>query len=457
MASNKEILEAQRFNRRRLITAFSSGMPHGKELPPTTPGRPLILGIVISLLILAGASVASFFSPVLPANWENSTLIVVKGTGARYFTINGTLRPVSNVTSARLLAEAGAFQISSVSPETIVGIPRGSAVGLIDIPDDVPASSALASEKWLSCPVGQATYTWVAGLPQGPESAQTALVQHGDDLYLVANGKRHKIAAQDKTSVSVALKLDALTPVHISAKWLALFQRGSDLLPLEIPNAGSPVAGMPAKLASAVKGTIIEVDEETETRAYIVTGNGTITRLSPTAKALYSASRSIEISGNPLKASVAELSELTVAPSNDIPSDWPETTEGIVEKDALPCAGLASDDNGLHTALFAWPTANLRTLLNQQPTPTNDEADRVIVPGGAGALVRASSGGTLGSVTIITDDGNTHGLGANPLDSLARLGWEEKDILTIPAEWVALVPSGAELIPQAAWETVAQQ
>lgn len=457
MASNKEILEAQRFNRRRLITAFSSGMPHGKELPPTAPGRPLIFGVVISLLILVGASVASFFSPVLPANWENSTLIVVKGTGARYFTINGTLRPVSNVTSARLLAEAGAFQISSVSPDTIVGIPRGSAVGLVGIPDDVPASAALASGNWLSCPIGQGTHTWVAALPQGPEAAQTALVQHGEDLYLVASGKRHKIAAQDKTSVSVALKLDTLTPAVVSAKWLALFERGSDLLPLEIPNAGSPVAGMPPKLASAVKGSVIEVDEESDMRAYIVTGNGTITRLSPTAKALYSASRSTELAGNPLKASVAELSELTVAPSNELPSDWPETTEGIVGNDALPCAGLASDDNGLHTALFSWPTASLQLLLDQQPAPLAEGEDRVIVPGGAGALVRASSGGTLGAVTVITDDGYTHGLGANPLDSLARLGWQESDVLTIPAEWVALVPSGAELVPQAAWETVAQR
>ena len=29
MPSNKEILEAQRYNRRRLITAFTSGIPGG--------------------------------------------------------------------------------------------------------------------------------------------------------------------------------------------------------------------------------------------------------------------------------------------------------------------------------------------------------------------------------------------------------------------------------------------
>ena len=30
MPSNKDILEAQRFNRRRLVTAFTSGTPGGK-------------------------------------------------------------------------------------------------------------------------------------------------------------------------------------------------------------------------------------------------------------------------------------------------------------------------------------------------------------------------------------------------------------------------------------------
>ena len=34
MASNKDILDAQRFNRRRLVTAFVAGAPGGRELEP---------------------------------------------------------------------------------------------------------------------------------------------------------------------------------------------------------------------------------------------------------------------------------------------------------------------------------------------------------------------------------------------------------------------------------------
>ena len=44
MPSNKDILEAQRFNRRRLIAAFSSGTPGGKEVDAPNNLRPLLVG-----------------------------------------------------------------------------------------------------------------------------------------------------------------------------------------------------------------------------------------------------------------------------------------------------------------------------------------------------------------------------------------------------------------------------
>ena len=40
MPSSKDILEAQRFNRNRLITAFTSGTPDGREVDTPSPVRP---------------------------------------------------------------------------------------------------------------------------------------------------------------------------------------------------------------------------------------------------------------------------------------------------------------------------------------------------------------------------------------------------------------------------------
>ena len=63
MASNKDILEAQRFNRRRLVTAFSSGTPRGRELESRSPLRPMIVGAVLVVVMVAAAAVMGRFSP----------------------------------------------------------------------------------------------------------------------------------------------------------------------------------------------------------------------------------------------------------------------------------------------------------------------------------------------------------------------------------------------------------
>lgn len=460
MPSNKEILEAQRFNRRRLITAFSSGIPSGKEISPSSPSRPLIAGLVICLIMLGGAAVASRFAPVLPQGWENSTLVVIKGTGARYFTIDGTLRPITNVTSARLLSEPGQFKISEVSASTISGIARGSAIGLSDVPDDVPDAASLASHLWLSCALPSGTHTWVGVAPEGPTEQENALVAHEGDYYLLSGGSRHLINRDSRTGVLIALGLDALKPQEVSAEWLNLFEQGSDLAPFDITHAGHPVKGMPARLSSAVIGSVIEVEDGDATRRYIVTGDAVIAPLSDTAERLHRISKTGELVGNSLKATVAELSSLTVAADSYAPSDWPASLDNIAPAEHSPCASLLTSKDGSGTFLTSWDTqAAVSSATGGQHTDPSAPAhiNPVSVPGGGGALVRTSSGGTFGATMVITDDGKAHGLGSAPGDAIARLGWKDTDILLLPAPWAALVPSGVELLPQATWETVSAQ
>ena len=143
MPSNKDILEAQRFNRRRLVTAFTSGTPGGKELESKSTTRPLIVGASLAAVAVLIAVAIGRFVPTLPSGWQDSHLIITKGEGARYYSIEGTLRPVSNVTSAKLLSESGKLVTSSVSTSSLEGIPRGSAIGLSDVPDDIPTADQL--------------------------------------------------------------------------------------------------------------------------------------------------------------------------------------------------------------------------------------------------------------------------------------------------------------------------
>lgn len=455
MASNRDVLEAQRFNRRRLVAAFSSGTPSGREIEPSSGLRPLLVGGVISLVMLGVALVMGKFSPTLPDGWQNSTTIVVSSTGARFYTVDGVLRPIANITSAKLLSDPGNYHLSRVSSGTIEGIPRGSRIGLDAAPDDVPASSELGSGEWTACALDGGTRTWVAQTPSSLSSADAALVKNANTLYLVVDGTRHRIDNSTNSGVLIALHLDSAPVTEVGADWLDLFERGSDLTALEIDGAGTPVAGMPPALSSAVIGTVIEIRDDTGSaaREYVVTGDRRIAPLTDTGARLYRISRSSALAGNALKASLGDLATLDVDPNGVVVPDWPASIGAVTAAADAPCASLVFDDDGAHSRLMSVPAD-----IPEASPPSSDKAVAgVSVKGGSGALVKATAGGDFGITVFVSDFGLQHALGTDPTDSLGRLGWQVEDIKTVPAAWVALIPEGTALTSDAAWQTVAVQ
>ena len=112
MATKKDLVEAHAFSRRRLVTAFVSGAPGGREVEPVRPGRVLIGGIALSVLLLAGAAIAGFLLGRPPAQWlEAGSFIISKDTGEQYVVMRGgddpLLQRVPNFVSAQLLLQRG--------------------------------------------------------------------------------------------------------------------------------------------------------------------------------------------------------------------------------------------------------------------------------------------------------------------------------------------------------------
>ena len=421
MASNRDILEAQRFNRKRLVTAFSSGMPEGRELEPKSRTTPLVVGVVLTVLILVVAAAMGRFSPTLPEGWQNNTVIIVKGTGARYFTIDGVLRPITNVTSARLLSEPGKYTLSEVGSSAVAGVPRGSQIGIVGAPDDVPSATTLHSDQWSACVVDGATRTWIGTLPPGIVHQTTVLVENEGHRYVVVDGIRHSVSESSKSGVVLALGLEDVAAHPVGADWLALFDEGSEFKPLEMKDAGKAVSGMPASLGAAVRGSVVEVTEGSSLRRFIVVGDGEIAPLSDVAWALYQISPSGLLVGKALTASVADIADLDVAAADLAPADWPQELGTPLPDDSSPCVSLSpAGEQPASVSLGALPTgAHDSEVSGATPTPNSDTA--IVVSGGSGALIRSSSGGTLGATMLVTDDGMAHGLGVDPSDSLVRL------------------------------------
>jgi hypothetical protein len=64
VATARDLVEAHTFSRRRLVTAFVSGAPGGREVEPVRPGRTIVGGVVLALLLIAGAALSGVVAGV---------------------------------------------------------------------------------------------------------------------------------------------------------------------------------------------------------------------------------------------------------------------------------------------------------------------------------------------------------------------------------------------------------
>jgi len=72
MTTRRDLVEAYSFNRRRLVTAFISGAPGGREIEPARPGRTIVWGLALAVLVVAGAAIVRTLSPSLPEEWSSA-------------------------------------------------------------------------------------------------------------------------------------------------------------------------------------------------------------------------------------------------------------------------------------------------------------------------------------------------------------------------------------------------
>ena len=76
MATKKDLVEAYSFSRRRLVTAFLSGAPGGREVEPSRPGRTVVGGLALAVLLIAGAAIASVLASRTEEDWNKVGLVV---------------------------------------------------------------------------------------------------------------------------------------------------------------------------------------------------------------------------------------------------------------------------------------------------------------------------------------------------------------------------------------------
>ena len=295
--------------------------------------RAVSLGIVIAVVVCLGAALLAYFKPL--GKRGEDALIVDRSTNQLYVVMPGTgqLRPVYNLTSARLvLGNAGTP--NAVKSDELNRMPKGQPIGIPGAPYATPVAGS-AESHWTLCDtvtkpesVTPTVETSVIVLPLVSDASvgpiipgQGMLVSYQDRDWLVTDDGRHAIDLADRavtSAVGIPVTAEA-TPIS-EGLFNALPNAGPWLLP-QVPAAGAPnTLGLPANL---LIGAIFQTVTESGEQKYVVLPDG-VAKVNDTTAAALRASNSFGLISPPAVESsiVAKITEqVFTSPLPDQPLD----------------------------------------------------------------------------------------------------------------------------------------
>lgn len=436
MASKKELIEAQGFSRRRLLSAFVGGAPGGKELEPAQPLRAVIAGVALTAMLVVGGVFYGLVNPGLPKGWENNRLIIASDTGARYVSIDSVLYPVINTASARLIIEASEFKVITTKQATLDGLKIGATIGILGAPDSLPKPDKLINDGWSACQRDAETYLAVSEQVQGVATDDATVVRLDDELYVISGELRYAIDPEHEDSVLRALQLSGVAPEEVDGTWLNLFTEGADLTPIVVPNAGERISGTELEI-----GSVVHPEGGSDDDLYLVTEDAELAPLTPLAFRLYMLGTG-SVLGDAIDVSPATLADLSNADEPSGWANWPTDSLTPLESDYNTCALLTHVDGE--------PTTVLATL--RADSVLDDAEAGVTVSGSHGALVRVGSGSSS-LVYLIDETGTAYAIPGATDDLLARLGYTAADLADVTSNWLEFMAPGPALDKNAARST----
>jgi len=437
MATKSDLIEAQNFSRRRLLSAFVSGAPGGKELEPPSPLRAVIAAIALTAIVVLVGVFYGFIRPGLPQGWENGKLVLVSDTGARFVTVDGVLHPVINTASARLLLPSSEFDVISTDQASLAGTPIGAPLGIVGAPDELPSPDALVNAGWTACVAGDAALEVRIGGPSRvtPARDRSAVVESDGSLYVLSGGSSFAITATDSDAVLRAAGITALNPTVVPAAWLNLFTPASVLAPLTVDDFGERVTGTDLRV-----GDVVHVAGTPDDERLLVQPEGSLAELTPLAWQLYQLGSGKALGGEVREVTASDVADLATAARPAGGEDWPAVGFPSIDAGDRPCAQLDAGEDGRTGTALAVQSAD------------SEFVEGVHVEPGVGAVVRAGGRGDQSTrlLTLVDATGTAYAVPGATAETLARLGYDADEIGDVGDEWTALLPTGPALSEEGA-------
>ncbi|GAW50333.1 MULTISPECIES: type VII secretion protein EccB [unclassified Nocardioides] len=464
MATKKDLVEAYSFSRRRLVTAFVSGAPGGREVEPARPGRTVVGGLALAVLLAAGAAIAGVFSPRTPDDWNQPGLLISKETGAAYVITKESddpdLRPVINSTSAKLILGSEA-EPTLISQDTIDDQHIGADIGIFGAPASLPTSSLLIDSGWTACTGSdhgvRVTVTDPPASTPAPGKAVT--VMSGGDLYVIAQSApvddeepgtyAYAVPDTDRTDglLGEIGSQTTQSAIQVPRRWLLLFPTGGSLdwSSFDLDRLGKLPSEnrLDGPAADAVIGDLLEV--EGDGGFFLLTDSGPAT-ISPFAAAVY---RNIELpNGKPVEE--VTIPSVPGTYGDPILGDvsWPAAKQEPLLSD--PCAQLtAVPGESPHVDLVGPGDASGATSSEGLDGVDVGDKDQVVAPGrGAYVLSGDWTDRSSGLPFVIDSKGKVYPLVGQGTADL--LGYGDHPVPVVPDTWLDLFECGVNLSQDAA-------
>lgn len=464
MRTRRDQVQAYRFVTRRIVSALLSGDPETTDLPMRRLGLAVFGSAMVAAIVLAGAGVYGLVTKG-GAPLETNTLVIEKETGATYVFVDGRLYPTLNYASARLILGDGAPPVRSMSQASIRERPRGRTVGIVGAPDDLPDRSALVGLPWSVCNTPDATdprrsttrlvvnQRLSGGSPLG---GQGLLVAVGGQRYLLSGNTRMQILGGD--AAIAALRMTSVRPIEVGQQLINAVPAGPRLkepfIPGDKERSRLQIGNGPAWV-----GQIFRAADQ----HYVLTRDGLVSIGEITALLL-------RRDGGGVKDITPEqagrvLSEQRLE-DDGVPQKLPELRQAGPGRATICATYRAGSTGGPPTTTIEVfdrtppelsPTAPGSIEVRQNGRDAVRTAERVVLPGGKGALVQAlpgvgegGQGAATGTVYLVTSQGVRYPLGTRSGDAATALGYGGVTPLSVPASLLALIPTGPTLERDAA-------
>ncbi|HEV8561579.1 MAG TPA: type VII secretion protein EccB [Actinophytocola sp.] len=455
MQSRRDLVQAQAYLNGRLASALVQADPDASETPTRRTSMGMLIGVALLVVAVLGAAGFALIFGGRSDQWrEPGAFIIDRDTGSRYVLADGTLRPVLNLASAKLLLGTS-MRVVRVAHGSLEGTPHGPTVGIPGAPEVLPGPG-LRTNVWQACATGSAAgdeRPVALSLGTGPAPGARELAGDeafwvtgpDDDRYLLWRGQRLRAAAP---ALANALGYTEDGASRVAAGLLNMIPAGPDLTGVDVAGRGRPAAVLGGTQTRTGQVLVVQSPGAPD-RFLLQTGTGLaalstvdaqLVLADPATREAYPGQ---QVRALPLSvAAAASAARSTVPGREGLPTTPPRL---VAEPGAGPCAELTSRADGYGVRLLAGRPAGGRPPAAEPAITVGPEvAASISVTPSGGALVRPrlASGAPGLARYLVTDLGVKY-----PVTSAAAeaLGLPPAEEIAVPAGVLDLLPTGPEL------------